>query len=53
MAANDKITSLTKYVEDMKSRLEQPGKTDAYYAWVRKEIAFHTKKIEDLKMTGK
>lgn len=52
----EKIVSLTKYVDDLKSRLNSnkvPERAKAnpepYKEWLRREIDMHTKKIEFLK----
>lgn len=51
----DKIISLTKYVESLKTRLDtvpdrRKGQEEVYKAWVNREIKMTTKKIEELKL---
>lgn len=52
----DKILSLEKYVEDMKTRLASPvpakhaHRPEIFRAWLAREIKMHTTKIEDLKL---
>lgn len=59
MAANDRLIKLTKYVNDMKSKLsdaappKHAGKSDnglAYKNFLKREITMHQKQIDDLKM---
>lgn len=59
MAANDKLNKLTKYVNDMRSKLSDPvpakhaSKSDggaAYKAFLQREIDTHQRKIDDLRM---
>lgn len=51
MAAQDKIASLTTYVQNMKDRLQ--GETDpSRRKWLEKEVSFHQKKLDTLKMSG-
>lgn len=56
MTVSEKIVSLTKYVDDMKSKLSGPvpekHRSDngtAYRAFLEREIKMHSKKIEDLR----
>lgn len=51
MAANDKLASLTKYVSDMKDRL-QAEKDPARRKWLEKEVGFHQKKVDAIRMKG-
>ena len=51
MAANDKLASLTKYVQDMKDRLEKE-QAPSRRQWMQKEISFHQKKIDAIRMSG-
>lgn len=54
----EKIIKLTKYVEDMKSRLgsDTPAKhashPQAYKQFLEREIVAATRKIESLKLSG-
>lgn len=56
MTVADKINSLTKYVDTMKTRLgsavpeKHAHRSEVYRAWVKREIEMHTKKLEDLKL---
>ena len=52
----EKITALQVYVDGLKSRLSSPipekhkAAPQPYIDWLNREIAQHTKKLEDLKM---
>lgn len=51
MAAQDKLASLTVYVSNMKDRLEAE-KDPSRRKWLEKEVSFHQKKIDTIRMKG-
>lgn len=51
MAGNEKLASLTVYVQNMKDRLQ--AETDpSRKKWLEKEVSFHQKKIDTIRMKG-
>lgn len=51
MAAQDKIQSLSIYLQNMKDRLSAE-KDPSRKKWLEKEVSFHQKKLDALKMGG-
>ncbi len=54
--ANDKLTRLTRYVDDLKNKLTSPvpqkraKSPETYKTFLRREIETHSRKIDELKL---